>query len=151
MCIPPYHPLRLPCTHLPKDVQRRALLHKPACTSVAKVMPTEVINFGSRKSLPPCTGICPCDRFSSPSKNSLRMLLDLPHQYFYCHRVQRCQDDHRTARSRHAPLRHRRDRQRQLLVQETTIATPRGTLLDGAMTDLNPDQPQRRKTFQPNS
>ena len=37
------------------------------------------------------------------------------------HRVRRPQDDHRTPRPHHPPLRHRRDRQRQLAVQEPEL------------------------------
>ena len=39
-------------------------------------------------------------------------------------RVRRRQDDHRAARPAHAPLRHHRDRQRQLALQEPQIAAP---------------------------
>src|SRR3546814_67042 len=38
-------------------------------------------------------------------------------------RVRRCQNDHRAARSAHPSLRHRRDRQRELAVQESKLST----------------------------
>ena len=61
--------------------------------------------------------------------------------------VRRCQDDHRTARSADPPLRHRRDRQRQLAIQKPRRRShrPRSSRL------RNPGQLRRDERYQQNS
>ena len=61
-------------------------------------------------------------------------------------RVRRCKDDHRAARPSHSPLRHRRDRQRQLALQEPSRRprNPRSPCL------RNPGQLRRGERYRQN-
>ena len=62
-----------------------------------------------------------------PDQPSLRTHLNYRHHqsrlWRMAERIRRCQNDHRLARSAHPPLRHCRDRQRELALQEPRLRT----------------------------